>query len=496
MSLLWSTIQQMAESHPNDIAIRDETQQYSWHKLASLIMRVRQELEPFRHQVIALYADNSPEWIVTDIACQLEEITLLPLPTFFTKQQCHHALLQAGVSAVIYHPQNAFIASPHLDAEEVILLNSVGYILNQYKLPPISLPNNTGKITYTSGSTGQAKGVCLSTEQQILVAKSLVSATEIKHDRHLCILPFSTLLENIAGIYAPLLSGGTVIAISSSQLGFNGSSGFDRNVLLMTIAKTQPTSLILLPELLLALVNAVKQGWPPPDSLTFIAVGGSKVSPLLLQQAKQCGLPVYEGYGLSECLSVVSLNTPKNNQLGSVGKLLEHVDVDIDDGEIIVTGNSFLGYIGQEESWGKTSVATGDLGTIDEQGYLYIDGRKKNLLISSYGRNINPEWPESQLLANGLLKDCVVFGDARPFCTAVIYPRSEVTSNDDIQQWIDSVNQTLPDYAQIKQWHRLITPLSIQQGFLTTNGRPKRDVIYQHYQNEIEYLYEEAHAIF
>jgi long-chain acyl-CoA synthetase len=496
MSLLWSTIQQMAVRQPNEIAICDEHQSYSWYELVSWIMVARQDLEQVRHQVVALYADNSPEWIVTDIACQLVEVTLLPLPLFFSKQQCHHAMIEAGVSAVLHSPQTPFFTTPHLDADKILFLDSVGYALSQFSLPAVSLPKFTRKITFTSGSTGKAKGVCLSSVQQQIVAKSLISATAIKRERHLCLLPFSTLLENVAGIYAPLLSGGTVIALPQNKLGFNGNSGFDLNSLLKTIARTKPNSLIVIPELLLALVSAVKQGWPPPDSLTFIAVGGSKVSPLLLKQAKQCGLPVYEGYGLSECLSVVSLNTPKNNQQGSAGKLLEHVDVDIDDGEIIITGNSFLGYIGQTESWGKTSVATGDLGHIDEQGYLHIDGRKKNLLISSYGRNINPEWPESQLLANGLLKSCVVFGDAMPFCTALIYPRSEITSNDEIQQWIDTANQSLPDYAQIKQWHRLIEPLLAEQGFLTSNGRPVRNVIYQHYQNEIEYLYEETHVIF
>mgnify|MGYP000606658856 CR=1 FL=1 len=496
MSLLWSTIQQTAESRPNDIAICDEHRCFSWSELVSWIMLARQDLEQVRHQVVALYADNSPEWIVTDIACQLVEVTLLPLPLFFSKEQCHHAMIEAGVSAVLHSPKKPFVTSPHIDADKTLFLDSVGYALSQFSLPAVPLPEFTRKITFTSGSTGKAKGVCLSNEQQQLVAKSLISATEIKRDRHLCLLPFSTLLENIAGVYAPLLSGGTVIALPQHKLGFNGNSGFDLNSLLTTIARTKPNSLIVIPELLLALVSAVKQGWPPPDSLTFIAVGGSKVSALVLKQAQQCGLPVYEGYGLSECLSVVSLNTPKNNQIGSTGKLLDHVDVDIDDGEIIITGNSFLGYIGHVESWGKTSVATGDLGNIDEQGYLHIDGRKKNLLISSYGRNINPEWPESQLLANGLLKDCVVFGDAMPFCTALIYPRSKVTSNDEIQQWIDSVNQSLPDYAQIKQWHRLSEPLSAEQGFLTSNGRPIRDVIYQHYQNKIDYFYEEIHAVF
>jgi len=247
--------------------------------------------------------------------------------------------------------------------------------------------------------------------------------------------------------------------------------------------------MILLPELLMALVGAIQQGWQPPKSLQFIAVGGSKVSPSLLQQAQNLGLPVYEGYGLSECGSVVSMNTPNENKSSTIGKVLKRVTVDIEDNEIVVSGNTFLGYIDDPVGWYKQKVYTGDLGFFDDQGYLHINGRKKNVLISSYGRNINPEWIESELLANGLLQQCVVFGDAKPYCLALVWPRQSDTSNGQIQSFLDQVNQMLPDYAQIHSWSRLPEPLSIEKGLMTSNGRPVRDNIYQHYQTTIEQLY-------
>ena len=98
--------------------------------------------------------------------------------------------------------------------------------------------------------------------------------------------------------------------------------------------------------------------------------------------------------------SVACLNLPDNHEPGSVGQPLEHVDIQIESGEIIVHGNSFLGYLDDPASWYPQTVATGDLGHLDENGFLYINGRKKNILISSFGRNISPEWIESQLLGS------------------------------------------------------------------------------------------------
>lgn len=224
--------------------------------------------------------------------------------------------------------------------------------------------------------------------------------------------------------------------------------------------------------------------------MEFIAVGGSKVSPILLNRAKQLGLPVYEGYGLSECSSVVSLNTQENLKIGSVGKPLKHVSVQLDKGEVLISGNTFLGYVNQPNTWGQKNLATGDLGYLDDEGYLFIDGRKKNLLISSFGRNVNPEWVESCVLRDSMFKQCVVFGDARPFCTALIYPTNSPMDGAEIQQCIDSINVTLPDYAQIKKWHVLDAPLTVEAGLLTANDRPKRHVILQSYKPQLEKLYD------
>jgi len=485
--MLWSKIQHFAQAHPNEIAIIGD-KDYSWQQLELKVNQLAQQLAPFKNQVVALYEDNSPAWIIIDLACRLSQVVLLPLPMFFSQQQLEHAIKQAGVSAIIYAKDNTLTKFTEFTFDEDSM-DIAGLILSSLILPDVALAENTAKITFTSGSTGQPKGVCLSNEQQINVADALLDAIDLGATRHLSILPFSTLLENIGGIYAPLLSGGSVIALSQQALGFNGSSGFDLTQLTATITEYQPQSMILLPELMQALLGAMKQGWQAPDSLRFIALGGSKVSPVLLQQAQDLGLPVFEGYGLSECGSVVSLNTPKDRQLGSIGKVLKHISVSIEDDEIVVSGNTFLGYISDVDSCLQEKVYTGDLGFFDEQNFLHINGRKKNLIISSFGRNINPEWVESELLASGLLKYAVLYGDAKPYCIAIIQPRNKSVDDEKIQANIDVINQGLPSYAQIIKWQRVSSDMTLDNGLITSNGRPIRKNIYQQYQTSIENLY-------
>jgi acyl-CoA synthetase (AMP-forming)/AMP-acid ligase II len=129
----------------------------------------------------------------------------------------------------------------------------------------------------------------------------------------------------------------------SYEIGFSGGNGFSIQQFTQTITETSPSSMIVLPELLQALIAAVSSGWVLPKTVSFIAVGGSKVSPELLSQAQALGIPVYEGYGLSECSSVVSLNSINNNALGTTGKPLPHVEVTLIDNQVVVTGNAFFG---------------------------------------------------------------------------------------------------------------------------------------------------------
>ena len=363
--------------------------------------------------------------------------------------------------------------------------------LNVYQLAQeksLVAPNGTSKITYTSGSTGTPKGVCLSTENQIAVASALLSSIGLHKPRHLCLLPLPTLLENIAGVYCPMLASGTVIIASDADRGFEGSRLVNPSALLNCISKAKPSCLILVPELLQVLVMASKNNWQAPSSLQFIAVGGSRVSASLLAEARGLGLPVYQGYGLSECSSVVCINTPNNDDVTSVGSLLPHLKAAIINNELVVSGNAFLGYLEDQGSWYNDLVFTGDIASI-KNNKIYIEGRIKNTIINSFGRNISPEWIESELLATGLFQQAVVVGDSRPFCIAVLVPISEQITHTTITNAIDKVNSHLPDYAQIKENLTLRRSMTFEDGLYTANMRPKREQINQYYQLKIDAIY-------
>ena len=137
----------------------------------------------------------------------------------------------------------------------------------------------------------------------------------------------------------------------------------------------------------------------------------------------------------------------------------------------------------------RRGVATGDLGHVDADGFLHITGRRKNVLVSSFGRNISPEWAETELLASGLFRQCVVVGEARPFCAALVYCQSHAITNTAVQAAIDILNATLPDYARIVRWQRLTEPLTVENGLLTANGRLRRDAIATRFHTTIAQFY-------
>ena len=430
---------------------------------------------------VALYADNGIDWIVADLACQLAKIRITPVPLFFSKTQIRHAISSSGADALITDQRSLTrvfdgALTPAQDQRatggaELFLLDPDRGAL---------LPEGTQKITFTSGTTGTPKGVCLSTRQQLMVATAIESIIAIDRPNHLCVLPLSTLLENLAGIYAPLLAGGTIAVPPLADLGLTGSSELDTQKLLGYVAQYQPDSMILVPEILCALTLAAECGWCPPSSLQFVAVGGGKVAAELLRRARRVGIPAFEGYGLSECASVVSLNVPGADRIGSVGRPLPHIQVQIENEEIIVSGSEFLGYANQPHTWNTEPVATGDIGYIDDAGFMFVNGRVTNQLITSFGRNISPEWVESELLADPLLQQAVVFGDARPFCIALLYPRGASVSDNDLEVSIVKTNQRLPDYARLVDWYRLPEPISSRE----------RSFIEQKYRSEIDRLYE------
>jgi long-subunit acyl-CoA synthetase (AMP-forming) len=224
--------------------------------------------------------------------------------------------------------------------------------------------------------------------------------------------------------------------------------------------------------------------------LRFVAVGGGRVAPALLERADRLGLPVYEGYGLTECASVVALNTPAARRIGSVGQPLPHVQLEIDSrAEIHVSGAAVCGYVGGSNV--PQRFATGDLGYLDTDGYLFVNGRRKNVFITSFGRNVSPEWVESELAVQAPIAQIAVFGEARPWNVAVVVPMPGAPANTaDIQAAVDRANERLPDYARVSDWLCAAEPFTAGNGLLTPNGRNRRAAIWDRYRWQIDSLYD------
>ena len=489
-----SVLAQLPASARLTDALSGETFQLA--DIQAVALAWQQQLSQLNAQKIVLLSPGTVEWALLDLACSDADVVLVPLPTFISPAQLAHVLSQVQPDLII--SSRPFTAD-FLGGECIEVAQFRQFWLYQplQSAAAVALPAGCQKITFTSGSTGTPKGVCLSAAAQWQVAQSLVRRIGLDNPKHLAILPLSTLLENIAGIYAPLLAGGEVLLTDEANRGFAGSRLEAPAQLLQLISRCQPDSLILVPELLQLLVVASQRGWQVPASLKFIAVGGAKVAPALLQQAAAVGLPVYQGYGLSECCSVVALSSHSARDvsdasiLSAVGQPLAHVQVKIVAGELWVQ-TPFLGYLGESAVDGSVEagwVATGDLAELDPQGNLHILGRKKNLLISSLGRNIHPEWVESELLKNGLLQQVVVFGDAKPYCVALLYCQDAAVTTAQLQAWLSQVNRSLPDYAQVQQFYRLSQPLSEASGTLTANQRPKRAEIARLFAAQLAAMY-------
>ena len=533
-------INRRSKEQPDSPALIGSQYALTYRELAAAIEQVSAQLRAAPVKTLALALDNSPLWAVLDLAGLHAGKPLIPLPFFFSAEQIAHSIRDAGIDCIFTDQPEQYrklLEAADIEIGVVFARNLNGQAYSEIRLRNIAaktLPAGTVKVTYTSGTTGHPKGVCLGADALQQVASSLLAATRGKaDDRHVSVLPLSTLLENLAGIYVPLLAGASCHLLPLAEVGLSGATGLDIRKMLAALIECRATTTILTPQLLHALVAAIEAGHPAPPQLRFVAVGGAPVAERLLQRAQALGLPVFEGYGLSECASVVALNTESAHRTGSVGKPLAHAQVKFaEDGEILVRGATLLGYTGETPLQPGEFWPTGDIGHLDGQGFLHLTGRKKNIFITSFGRNVSPEWVERELTLHPAIAQAAVFGEARPWNVAVIVPRGNTPealnghgenampesktcharsphpnplpqagegANESLRelhinavnQAIAEANRVLPDYARVKHWLPAQAPFLPQNGQLTANGRLKREAIWLLYQTSIEQLYKE-----
>jgi long-chain acyl-CoA synthetase len=248
-------------------------------------------------------------------------------------------------------------------------------------------------------------------------------------------------------------------------------------------------------------------------NLEFCLSGGAGLKREIKEFFKEQGLLIIEGYGLTEASPTVTMNRPDDFRFDSVGKPFPSVDVELaDDGEILVKGpNVFGGYYRNDEATADVFtddgwLKTGDLGRFTDDGFLQIVGRKKEILVTAGGKNISPAHIEGQFDDDPFIEHVVVYGDGKKYLTAGVWPNGEAISawladkdvaddrrEEAIQQLLDErvevANDELPRYETIKNFAIIDTPLTIENGFLTSTMKVRRNKVYEAFADELEALY-------
>lgn len=387
MKQVFDALKRHSQTCPDDIAFEDDTGQISWRELAMRVESLACAVDAV-DGTIGIGLAGGIDYVVADLALTLGGKRQAPLPFFFSTAQNAHILMDSKVSAVITNNPEMFAALPHLKLVSPATIPNETCALRSYA-------GGAERIIYTSGSSGNPKGVVLGDRQldASISAISRVIAADAT-DTHLSILPLAQLLEQICGIFLPVVAGAkTVFRFEATKSVF----GAPIEPLLDAFETSRPTTSLLAPAILGRWVNALGNK-NAPDNLRFVAVGGASSSPSLIKAAQDAGIPVHEGYGLSECCAVVAMNRPGDNHPGTVGSVLDGVNVSLDNGEIVVSGPTVMqGYLNGDPApdvW-----HTGDLGHFDGD-MLVVHGRKDALVVTGAGRNISPEWVEQRVNAD------------------------------------------------------------------------------------------------
>jgi long-chain acyl-CoA synthetase len=236
--------------------------------------------------------------------------------------------------------------------------------------------------------------------------------------------------------------------------------------------------------------------------LRFCLSGGAGLKVEIKEMLHRCGLLVIEGYGLTETSPTLTLNRAGAFRFDSVGKPLPSVQLRLDDdGEILARGeNVFAGYFKDPDATAAAFTAdgwfrTGDIGRWTEDGFLQIVDRKKDILVSSGGKNIPPVNIETKFVDDPVIERVVVYGDARPYLVAAVWARPDVPAGERdrlIARRIDEVNQQLARHETIKRHFVAERPLSIEDGTLTSSLKLRRKAVYERLRATFESLYSSA----
>jgi long-chain acyl-CoA synthetase len=476
--LIRDIIEKSAKDYSDITAVKwianKEIQGINYEELISNVEKIRNGLaaQGFSEKHIALIGTSSVEWIESYLGIITGKVVAVPLDANLPAEDLIELINRSDSEGLFLSPKHLAILDEIQKQcqklRKVWILNEDDNAFAELKksgegnanASQIPALDDIATIIFTSGTTGKSKGVMLT---QNNLAQNVISVNYYSEPgtAMLSVLPihhaFCLVMDWLKGF-----SLGATVCINDSLLHMmKNMSVFKPYVMLMvpmmveTIYKRLSVADPAIPKK--ALADQVFGG-----NLKIIFVGGAHLDPFYIEKFAEYGVDVLEGYGMSECSPVISSNMPSDHKVGSIGRPLANAEIKFEDGEILVKGTSVMkGYYKMPQETAETIkdgwLHTGDKGYIDEDGFLFINGRVKNLIILSNGENISPEEIENKLALNPLVGEVVVTGENNGL-TARIYPEQQLVEakaldedsvKTQLQTFLDQYNKTQPTYRQI-----------------------------------------------
>ncbi len=499
-------------------------------------------IQPRDH--IGILSENRYEWLITDIGIQSTGAADVPMHAPLSAKQVEYQLGHSECRAVFVSNQaqatKVLEILDHLPKLEFIVsydpiqvdgrikyltfdrLKQFGFQQGEAGKAEIAKreaaidADDLATIIYTSGTTGNPKGVMLTQRNFVTNAQSSVESNHSQPDDILLSwLPYSHVYARMTDLYIAVLAGMTVCLAENID------------TLMLNLAETQPTMMTAVPRFYEKVWAAVEN--LPVDArnatirrifgkrIRRLSSGGAPLPKHVCEGIFASGIPILEGYGMTESSPIISFNSLECYKVGTVGQKISGIEIKIaEDGEILTKGPHVMkGYWKEPEATAATIkdgwLHTGDVGEIDGDGFLKITDRKKDLIITSGGKNIAPSELERILTSDPFIDQAVTYGDGRNFVTALIVPNfpmleakakeigGKLDATDSfidcpkihafLKERIDAVMQEVSNPERVKEFLVLARPFALENDELTATLKVRRRHVIQKYEPRLAALY-------
>ncbi|MBQ3266089.1 MAG: acyl--CoA ligase [Ruminococcus sp.] len=447
------------QNYPEAVAISDNGKDHTYAAIDADVSRFRSLIRCDGEKPrIGVYCPNSYDFVRAYLAVVTLGCTAVILPPQLDKMTVFGCVMKFGISKLICHPslvENTEILAAKRPDVPIVLSDAVCDEITDAVYPAADDPC---VIMFTGGTTGKSKGALLSNGAVMQgTVNGCYGYRDVFSQRYLLILPLTHVFGLIRNLMTSLYTGSALYICRNNKDMFRD------------IAVFRPTILVAVPALAEMALNLSKKFGKNMlgDSLKAIICGAAAVPPYLIHEYKKVfGITLFPGYGLTESANLVSGNPENDKKPESVGLLYPNQEVKVVDGELRIKGkNMMICYIGEEEDGVYDEdgyFRTGDLVRFDEDGFLYITGRIKEIIVLPTGENISPAELEVRFLALDLIQDAQVYEDVSEdgshFLALEVVPRApEVAKLGDadaaavITGELEKINDTLPTEQRVSR---------------------------------------------